>query len=113
MHDQEEPMTRASAQGLALGLFLATGSAAVGAGEQPLKYPTARKADAVDDYHGTKVADPYRWLEDADDKETAAWVEAQNALTQGFVAGPTREALKKRLAELIDYPRMSAPEKNG
>ena len=106
-------MTRASAQGLALGLFLATGSAAVGAGEQPLKYPTARKADAVDDYHGTKVADPYRWLEDADDKETAAWVEAQNALTQGFVAGPTREALKKRLAELIDYPRMSAPEKKG
>ncbi len=106
-------MTRVNTQRLALGLVLAAGPAALGAGEQALKYPAARRADAVDDYHGIKVADPYRWLENADDKETMAWVEAQNALTQGFVAGPTREALTKRLAELVDYPRMSAPEKKG
>ncbi len=104
---------RASAKGLAFGLCLAAGPAGATAGEPPLQYPAAKKVDVVDDYHGTKVADPYRWLEHADDQETAAWVEAQNALSHGFVEGPTREALKTRLAELTDYPRMSAPEKKG
>ncbi len=96
--------------GVALGLALATGSVQAG---EPVKinYPKTRKAEVSDDYHGTKVADPYRWLENADDPETAAWVEAQNTLTRGFVDGPTRDALKKRLAELFDYPRVSAPDK--
>lgn len=106
-------MTRVSAKGLALGLCLAAGPAGATAGEWPLEYPTARKSDVVDSYGDIKIADPYRWLENADDKETVAWVEAQNALTRSFLQGPTREALKKRLAELTDYPRMSAPDKKG
>ena len=75
------------------------------------RYPAARKADVVDDYHGTRVADPYRWLENAEEPETAAWVEAQNRLTTSFLAGPAREAIKKRLEQLFDYPRVSVPER--
>jgi len=51
----------------------------------PLVYPQARRSDQVDDYHGTKVADPYRWLEDTDSAETHAWVEAENKLTFGYL----------------------------
>jgi prolyl oligopeptidase len=76
------------------------------------RYPAARKADVVDDYHGTRVADPYRWLEHADEPETAAWVEAENRLTAAFLAGPEREAIKKRLEQLFDYPRVSVPERH-
>ncbi|HXB54210.1 MAG TPA: prolyl oligopeptidase family serine peptidase [Vicinamibacteria bacterium] len=80
------------------------------AGAGGLRYPAARKADVVDDYHGTKVADPYRWLERADDPETARWVEAENDLTRSLLEGPPREAIKKRLQELYDYPRVGLPE---
>src|SRR5262245_53618501 len=48
-------------------------------------YPPARKSDQIDDYHGTKVSDPYRWLEDLDSEETRAWVEAENKLTFAFL----------------------------
>ncbi len=67
----------------------------------------------VDDYHGTKVADPYRWLEQADDPETVRWVAEENALTRSFLDGPARDALRARLAELYDYPRISVPEGRG
>src|SRR5260221_11638892 len=76
------------------------------------RYPAARKADVVDDYHGTRVADPYRWLEDADGPETVAWVAAENRLTASLLAGPEREAIKKRLEQLFDYPRVSVPERH-
>jgi prolyl oligopeptidase len=67
----------------------------------------------VDDYHGTRVADPYRWLEDASDPETVAWTEAQNALLRSELDGPARDAIRDRLARLFDYPRLSVPEARG
>jgi prolyl oligopeptidase len=82
--------------------------------QTPLKYPETRKADVVDDYFGTKIADPYRWLEDDNSAETKAWVEAQNKVTFGYLAGiPERAALKDRLTKLMDYERFSAPFKRG
>jgi prolyl oligopeptidase len=78
-----------------------------------LAYPPARKAPVVDDYHGVKVADPYRWLENADDPETVAWVDKQNALTRSLLDRPDREAVKRRLTELFNYPRLSTPTRRG
>ena len=76
-------------------------------------YPDAHRAPIVDEYHGTSVADPYRWLEDADAPETRAWVDAENALTRRALDGPERDAIRKRLAELYDYPRVSVPQRKG
>ena len=83
--------------------------------DQPIsiQYPPARKADVVDTYHGVRVEDPYRWLEDADSPETAAWVDAQNALTRSVLDGPVRDGLVKRLTDLYDYPRTGVPIKRG
>ncbi len=88
---------------------------AVAARTEPSKmnYPDAPASPVVDDYHGTKVADPYRWLEEADSAATARWVDAQNALTRSVLDGPDREAIKKRLAQLYDYPRVSVPGRKG
>lgn len=73
-----------------------------------------RKVDVVDDYHGTLVADPYRWLEDADDPEVVEWVQAQGNLTEKFLNEvQTRPAIQQRLTELWDYPRRSLPVKVG
>jgi prolyl oligopeptidase len=76
-------------------------------------YPPARLADVVDDYHGTLVPDPYRWLEDADSPETVAWVEAQNALVRRVVDVPLRGRVVARLTALHDFPRTGAPERRG
>ena len=68
----------------------------------------------MDDYHGTKVADPYRWLEDETSPETAAWIEAQNAVTFPYLERiPNREALRARVMELNDYERYGAPSRKG
>ncbi|MDP2037656.1 MAG: S9 family peptidase, partial [Ignavibacteria bacterium] len=81
---------------------------------QSINYPITKKVDQVDDYHGTKVADPYRWLEDNNSAETVAWVEAQNKLTQDYLAQiPYRDKIKKRLTDLWNYERYSAPRKIG
>jgi len=81
---------------------------------EPLTYPETRLGDQTDDYHGTVVADPYRWLEDVDSDETHAWVEAQNAVTFGFLEGlPTRETYKERLTDIWNYERYSAPRREG
>ena len=75
-----------------------------------LRYPEARRADVVDDYHGTKVADPYRWMEALDSEEVARWVAASNAVTEPYLQQlPLREHFNKRLTELWDYPRVSIP----
>src|SRR5207249_9144368 len=68
---------------------------------QRLHYPPARTADIVDDYHGTRVADPYRWLEDVDSEETCEWVAAENRVTEAYLARvPQRDAIRRRLTEL-------------
>lgn len=77
-------------------------------------YPDTRKENQVDNYFGTKVADPYRWLEDDNSTETKAWVTEENKLTSDFLAQiPYRDAIKKRITELYNYPRMSAPYRAG
>lgn len=84
--------------------------------EKPLKYPETRKVDVVDVYHGTAVPDPYRWLEDDVRKNTevAAWVEAQNKVTQAYLEGiPERKMIRDRITELYNYAKYSAPGKRG
>ena len=72
--------------------------------------PSTPCGDAVDDYHGTRVADPYRWLEDLSSPATRAWVEAQNAITLPLLARlPQRAALLERLTQLWNYPRTGLP----
>ncbi len=83
-------------------------------GSLRIVYPVARKGDQVDDYHGTRVADPYRWLEDTDSAETRAWIEAENKLTFGYLEQiPARKRIRDRLTELWNYERYSAPVKRG
>ena len=85
-------------------------TSAVPAPAQTLQYPAARKSDVVDDYHGTRVADPYRWLEDPDSRESRAWIEAQNRLTAAYLAEiPARATIRERLTKLWNYPKYGAP----
>ena len=77
-------------------------------------YPKARKADQVDDFHGTKVYDPYRWMEDTGSAETQSWIEAQNKIANSyFETIPQRARIRERLTELWNYERVSAPSKIG
>jgi prolyl oligopeptidase len=81
---------------------------------QPLKYPETRKSDHTDTYHGTVVADPYRWLEDDNSAETKAWVRAQNAVTDKFLeAMPQRMPVRKIYTELYNFERYGLPSKEG
>ena len=73
-----------------------------------------RMGSQVDDYHGEKISDPYRWLEDSNDPETRRWVELQNDVTEAFLAKvPTREEIRARLTELWDYPKFDVPFQRG
>jgi prolyl oligopeptidase len=77
-------------------------------------YPVTERGSVVDTYFGEEVADPYRWLEDLDGDATAAWVEAQNAISVPYLeAIPQRDAIKNRLTDLWDYERYGTPEKEG
>jgi prolyl oligopeptidase len=88
--------------------------AAVLFAQEAAPYVATRKIDHMDDYHGTKVADPYRWLEDETSPQTAAWIEAQNAVTFPYLERiPYREALRARVMELNDYERYGAPARKG
>ncbi len=93
----------------ALSLWAAGGTPAV----KPA-YPATPARIVTDDYFGTKVEDPYRWLEKGDDPEVVAWTEAQNAATRKFLdAFPGRPAIVKELTALWDYPRMGTPAQYG
>ncbi len=81
---------------------------------RPLEYPQTKKVDQVDDYHGTMVADPYRWLEDLDSDETAAWVAAENEVTFGYLDEiPARAKIRDRMTEIWDYERYGVPEQKS
>ena len=79
-----------------------------------LKYPDTKKVTQTDNYFGTKVSDPYRWLEDDKSDETAAWVTAENKITQDYLSKiPFREQVRKRLEEMWNYPKYTSPFKEG
>ncbi len=95
---------------LSMALVLSTALAA----QPPMTYPPTRKGDVVDDFFGTKVADPYRWLEDDNSAETKAWVEAQNQVTSAYLAQiPQRAEIQARMTKLWDFEKFSAPFKRG
>lgn len=77
-------------------------------------YPATERVDVVDNYFGAEVADPYRWLEDDNSEATAAWVAAENAVTQDYLSQiPFRDAIRERLTQLWNYAKESAPSKHG
>src|SRR5688572_28091431 len=77
-------------------------------------YPVTRKVDTVTDYHGVKVADPYRWLEDDKSEETKNWVTAQNKITFNYLEKiPYRTQWLQRLEELNNYPKYGSPFRNN
>ena len=105
-------VNRSRAQSMAPASTSAAG--ATTSKDPKLVYPESKKVDQVDDYFGTKVADPYRWLEDDRTPEVQAWIEAQNKVTFAYLDRiPYREKLKARLTELYNYPRISAPFRRG
>lgn len=82
--------------------------------QKPLNYPIARKIEVVDDYHGVKVADPYRWLEDPNSEETKAWVNAENEVTFAYLEEiAERKIIQQRLTQIWDYEKYGVPFKEG
>ena len=79
-----------------------------------IQYPQTKKGETVDVYFDTKIADPYRWLEDDKSAETGAWVKAQNVVTYDYLSKiPFREALKARMEKLWNYEKIGPPTKEG
>jgi prolyl oligopeptidase len=97
-----------------LGLILILGVTTTAGGDAPLVYPNTKRVDHVDDYHGVKVPCPYRWLEDdvRESKEVADWVAAENLVTEAYLSRiPQRLEIKRRLTELWNFEKYSAPFK--
>lgn len=83
-------------------------------GQAQINYPQTKKTDKIDSYFETKVADPYRWLEDDRSTETAEWVKSQNQLTFGYLSAiPFRNVIKERMEKLWNYEKVSAPFRQG
>ncbi len=77
-------------------------------------YPVTKKGTISENYHGTNLADPYRWLEDDNSEETKAWVAAENMVTFDYLNKiPFRDKVKARLSEMWNYPRIGSPSKEG
>src|SRR5947209_715638 len=97
-----------------LALILCSACVIAQTDNMPLVYPKAKTIDQVDDYHGVKVADPYRWLEDADSADTREWVEAENKLTFSYLDQiPYRAAIRDRMTKLWNYERFTVPAQQG
>jgi prolyl oligopeptidase len=95
-------------------LFLCACSGEKPEADTALAYPDTRKVDTVTDYFGTKVADPYRWLEDDRSAETGEWVKKENAVTNAYLSKiPFRDRIKKRLGEIWNFEKQSTPFKKG
>ncbi len=96
-------------------LIIVCSSVAIGA-DHPMTYPPTRRVDRIDNYHGTKVEDPYRWLEDdvRESPEVAAWVKAQNRVTEAYLAAiPERAKIHRHLTELWNFAQYSPYTKEG
>ncbi len=99
---------------LAVACVIASLCGASSAQAPSLRYPQARKDGVADDYFGTSVADPYRWMENLNSVEVKSWVEAENALTFKYLASlPLREQFRRRITELWNHPHVSAPRYEG
>ena len=97
-----------------LFLFVCAFAAASIAAQGKIDYPKTHKGTQTDDYFGTKVADPYRWLEDNESRDTLAWIDAENKVTFGYLDKiPYRDAVKDRLTKLLNYPKYSSPNRRG
>ena len=95
-------------------LVLIIAVAACRKAEEKITYPLTKKVEQVDDYFGTRVADPYRWLEDDNSEETKKWVEEQNKVTFAYLEKiPYREKIRQRLKDIYNYPRMGQPIRAG
>lgn len=93
---------------LILGIMILTGC------KQQLTYPVAKKGDVTDDYFGTKIADPYRWMENDTSKEVADWVKAENELTQSYLSKISfRGKMKEELTRIWNFPKYSVPFREG
>ena len=106
--------------GISMGALLAITVGSPVTGQEPatnvapINYPRTKATDVVDDYHGRKVSDPFRWLEDTESKQTAAWIEAQNKVTNRYLESiPEREQMRKRLEQLLNYERFGLPDRHG
>lgn len=99
---------------LVLGLLFAGAVALAAPKGSTYTYPKPPHSDQIDDYHGVKVSDPYRKLEDPDAPETRAWIEAENKVTHAYLESiPGRQELRERLTKLWNYERYSPPFQEG
>jgi prolyl oligopeptidase len=78
-----------------------------------LNYPAARKIDHIDDYHGTPISDPYRWMEDMQSDEVLAWAQAQTDLSESVLRGARWRTLRAEIEALMDYPKAGLPERSA
>ncbi len=99
---------------IAVLVFLPSCKQEEGISQPPITYPETRKGDVVDDYFGTLIPDPYRWLEDDNAPEVKGWVEQQTKVTFGYLENiPFRDKIRQRLTDLYDYPKYSSPFRAG
>lgn len=98
----------------AFALLLIVSSVLISDAQTKIEYPPARKVEQTDDYHGTKISDPFRWLEDSNSPGYREWIESQNKITSDYLVKiPQRDKIKERMTALWNYEKYSAPIKRG